>query len=595
MISTDMANSSGKIELMFETNTHQAPKWLVRDALQIDRESGTGRLFYPTHFSTLNYLSEHGAGSDHMSFLEKNIPAIDFTAGITDSPIHTAQDRAELILPKSLQSYGEIVDGLLQKYQATGIPSEKSDHFVLWAPAGLTFFIPDSFLILIVVLTLLLVVFATIRLFRTRNGDVVDKRQRFTPLKILSGLILVISCAHLGETVLQLVTGYRFHWVTHITAYQTLTLICGAIGFGLSLRLFDKWQLRKDAFYYGLRYLIVVSLFFILSVFGGLRLAIYPALALLLFALAVIIPKPIIKSLLAIAAPFILYRLIFHEEFLFLLYGFVHGATGINSVLKALLFNLALSVIALLLALPLTFALGYAARSVAVVRSMLKTFRKPIVLGALGLLFTGLSIWLIWQPAYDVARRPLVRVEAKYNLPDSSSSLQIKGSEYFKDVSVHCDSLQTTLNGRFNLQEIDQPFHCNWLQLAGLNHRVHLDTVNVTWNIVNLEACDHLILELKAVGDTLHTISTPLPHRLQNGVARFEWRGTVADSAQVNARMALKDSSRLVRKISAYYNSIPLPIEVSSQLASVEYLTEIVRTDTLKVAEFSTLPEQIQP
>ncbi len=97
MVSADMGGTDSDIELMFETDSMQAPKWLVQDAYNADIESGFNHLVYPTHFSTQNNLSSNGSGSDHMSFLNKGIPAIDFTADPNDSPIHTQQDKIDFI------------------------------------------------------------------------------------------------------------------------------------------------------------------------------------------------------------------------------------------------------------------------------------------------------------------------------------------------------------------------------------------------------------------------------------------------------------------------------------------------------------------
>jgi len=83
MLQIDMAGSSEALIPFIDVYTHQAPKWLVEDAFAIDRALGYNSLAYPTHFFTINNAQKGGgAGSDHQPFLQKNIPAIDFTAGV---------------------------------------------------------------------------------------------------------------------------------------------------------------------------------------------------------------------------------------------------------------------------------------------------------------------------------------------------------------------------------------------------------------------------------------------------------------------------------------------------------------------------------
>ena len=152
MISTDMGGSPSEIVMMFETDSIQAPKWLVQDAFKIAEEQHLNRLEYPTHYSTLNSISKGGSGSDHMSFLTKGIPAIDFTSGMNDSPIHTSQDRLEFIDIAALGSYGNFVDALIQHYQEHGISSRQNPRFMLWELLGIRLYLSGWFIAMLLVL-----------------------------------------------------------------------------------------------------------------------------------------------------------------------------------------------------------------------------------------------------------------------------------------------------------------------------------------------------------------------------------------------------------------------------------------------------------
>ena len=84
MISVDMTGADDDIVTIFETKSGRAPVWLVQDAFRLDRDLQINRLLYPTHFSTINNIAE-GAGSDHEPFVNRGIPAIDFSVGINRS------------------------------------------------------------------------------------------------------------------------------------------------------------------------------------------------------------------------------------------------------------------------------------------------------------------------------------------------------------------------------------------------------------------------------------------------------------------------------------------------------------------------------
>lgn len=140
MISLDMTGSDDDIITMFETHKAQAPSWLVKDVFALDQRLNINRLLYPTHFSTLNNLSSNGPGSDHIPFLNNNIPAIDFSVGIENSPIHTAQDKIENIDKTMLGTVGELADHLIMIYQTYGIPQGEDKFYLVWQLFGSVFF-----------------------------------------------------------------------------------------------------------------------------------------------------------------------------------------------------------------------------------------------------------------------------------------------------------------------------------------------------------------------------------------------------------------------------------------------------------------------
>ncbi|HEX9972148.1 MAG TPA: M28 family metallopeptidase, partial [bacterium] len=212
MFSLDMAGSDDNIVTIFETDSVQAPKWLVKDAFAIDKALGINRLQYQTHFSAINNLGEKGAGSDHQPFLEKGIPAICFTNGINNSPIHTLQDRIDFIDKSMLDKYGQFADSLIKKYQTQRIPTSasKQNSYVLWQPFWKLIFIPHW---LIVVLNIVALAFGIFAFIYSRNHRLrIEKPQRirFSGLKLFSFIIVIAIFSQMGEALLQFIKSLRY-------------------------------------------------------------------------------------------------------------------------------------------------------------------------------------------------------------------------------------------------------------------------------------------------------------------------------------------------------------------------------------------------
>ncbi len=92
MLQFDMANGSDFLIPLIYNKTGNTPVWLVQAAYEELRKLGYSDLRYLTHFFTAMSIMPWGSiGSDHLSFLNKNIPAIAFSSDLND-PIHTPQD-----------------------------------------------------------------------------------------------------------------------------------------------------------------------------------------------------------------------------------------------------------------------------------------------------------------------------------------------------------------------------------------------------------------------------------------------------------------------------------------------------------------------
>ncbi|RPH53694.1 MAG: Zn-dependent exopeptidase M28, partial [Acidobacteria bacterium] len=84
MLQIDMADGAGMLEVDPDASYQvSAPRWLVEAAYDVFyHELRYSGLRYMTQFSTLNASGTGSTGSDHQPFLQRGIPAIDFTSDI---------------------------------------------------------------------------------------------------------------------------------------------------------------------------------------------------------------------------------------------------------------------------------------------------------------------------------------------------------------------------------------------------------------------------------------------------------------------------------------------------------------------------------
>ncbi|MBM2840669.1 MAG: putative aminopeptidase, partial [Bacteroidetes bacterium] len=130
MLQIDMADGASTLEIDPDFGEMSAPRWLTEAAYDVffNDLHRTG-LVYPVASATLNAVLGGVTGSDHNAFLEKGIPAIDFTSDV-DYPIHTPQDHLDNFQPSGLKRTGDLVLALVERFDA-GVPSRTTERYLL--------------------------------------------------------------------------------------------------------------------------------------------------------------------------------------------------------------------------------------------------------------------------------------------------------------------------------------------------------------------------------------------------------------------------------------------------------------------------------
>ncbi len=334
MLQVDMANGSSLLFPTIDASGRSSPEWLVRASYEEFAKLGHRGLHFPTDFFVfMGSLPGGGVGSDHEPFLERNIPAIDFTSDARD-PIHTPQDNFENFKVAGLKRSGDLIYKLVKRFDA-GVPDEKTGRYFLYQVGSRPLFIPLWGLWAFIVIAFIVGISALILVRRRREITQVTPQEKIPGLKLFVLMVIIQSCVWLSENVVALIKGVRFPWMSDITGYFGLAFLGGCIGIWVTLHLSPKLRLRHQAYPYFLRASVILALFVLLSSLSSAKLALYPSMALFLLGLAMIVRQPVLKLLFWLMSPHFMFRLFFSEGFDFLA-RFAHGQPDISPLMNAI-------------------------------------------------------------------------------------------------------------------------------------------------------------------------------------------------------------------------------------------------------------------
>ena len=585
MISADMTGGAGPIYTLLENRKAQTPRWLVRDAFRINRALEVSPLIFPTHFSAYNSLAD-GAGSDHEPFLAAGIPAIDFTTGLNSSPVHTGLDTPANLDRAQLGACGRFIDALLSHYQEQGLPGRQLDHYTLYTIGRHPLFIPRGVVLLLLAAAAAAGTAAFISSRRRRV--VVEKalRIRFSPLKLVLLFLVIAVVAQGSEALIQLIKGVRYPWLAHPVPYLLLMLCWAGGGLWLALQIARRWRWNLEPHLYASRALLLLALLTLTAAVASARLALYPGLSLLFFALALLVRPEWLQSLFGLLAPLPLLRLVFSEVTAFIGRNLAQAGAAIDTFWKAALATGMITI--LLLALFLPFLMGWAAlvlRLPAIRRGMV-AFRRPRGGVYAVLVLAGATAAVFRLPAYDACWRPAVLLEAKYDLPKGEDKLVLQSNDYFQDVRVHSDSLDRRFSGRSHQAELPLHFKADWVSIGGSERRRpggEQDTVDIDWRLRSREPWQAVTVTIRADSLEISGVESALKYRLEDKELAFTWRSGPPDSLRLQAAFVVHAGARLIRKVRASYDRPPLPIEVQSGFAPVRYVTKVSMIDSLSL------------
>jgi len=443
MLQIDMANGSDWLLPLIDAGTISSPEWLVRAAYEELGLLGYAGLSYPTHFFALMSAAPGGGiGSDHIPFLERGIPAIDFTSDIND-PIHTSEDTFENFAISGLKRSGDLVYRLVERFDG-GVPNEAFSKYYLIQIGSLPYFVPLWILWFVIGASLVLSIVVLLWMRRRRVPE--PERARIPGLKLFLLMLIIQALVWISSHVVGLIKGDRYPWFADSSGYFILGFVAAIGGIWLSLGLARSMRISREPYRHYLRSIIFLLVFVVLFLNLSVKLALYPAFALIILSLAVWVRVPWLKLALWALSPYLMVRLIFSEGFDLMTRSSVAASSG------SLTSDLIVLGIAILLCsiLAFPFLLGFAA-----IR-----FQSPLMFDGvrmmrwnwvgvgIAIVFIFTAVYLSWQPSYSDKWRQPIRIDQHYDENRGIRFVEISSPDFLDGAVVTWQGVDTVISDK---------------------------------------------------------------------------------------------------------------------------------------------------
>ncbi len=596
MLQLDMADGSSHLIADPDGSNASAPSWLVKSAFDIfyhDLEKSG--LVYHTASSTLNLAAGGAFGSDHIPFIDKGIPAIDFTSDVT-FPIHTPQDNWENFTPSGLKRSGDLVLKLFEKYDG-GVPSRTTEQYQMIQFGSQVFFISYPVIWVFIGISLAVAVVAFVRARKNRIVPDPEKKIKWSRFKLIGAALVLQLFVWSSETVVGLIGGYRFPWVNNETGFLILGVLCGLIGLWFVLQAVGRYRLSEDAYVFVRPALVSLFVMTLLSTYLTHELGMYLAASLLCMSLATFVKKPAAKLVFFAAAFLVMYKLIFFDGLGLFQRGLAQNQVSV--FWQKGLFHLGYVVVFTGLSLPFVYGFAAMYRGSGVDLFWLRRLRKGSGLLVISLAAVSVATYLLAQPVYDNLWFNNVRVAHQYQIGADTSSLTIKSSEYFEGLTGTINGRDTTLTGRQNYAAVQEAkgFSVNWV---GVSQSVDepAKISDSTWRIERvLELHSQfrpLSVSVVYESDQPFEVQSQWAHgpqvrdrRLRETEMRkvFRWYSFPDTLLRIPVTFTLRDTQRVTERVEVVFDSVAFPIRLQREFTNIEYRTTISAVDSFAIAK----------
>jgi hypothetical protein len=567
----------------------------VSAAYEEFRALGYSGLSFPTHFFTLNSsLPGGGAGSDHEPFLEKDIPAIDFTSDVND-PIHTPEDSFENFRPSGLKRSGDLVYKLIGRFDG-GVPEKKSDQYLLYQAGPLLLFVPFWILQSCLVISLALGVLAAVTAWKRQKSEaspstgersVQSSSQKdfpFPAVKLFLLMLIIQACVWLSENIVGFIKGLRFPWLGNLDGYLVLGFLAGLVGIWIALSIGSKLQFSKNPFRYFLPAAALLALLVVMMSLVSPKLGFYPATALALLSLAMIIRYPFVKILLWLASAHFMYHLLFSEGLGLLGFSFSETPRTVgSSVVLHLVYILFFSFWSF------PFLLGFAAIrfDAGVDYFWLSRLRTRTGLFPLA---GAVLIWgsvLSFQPTFTKLWKQRIDIEQSVSLDTGIGSAIVRSNEHLSGTKITMGNKDTTISGRTTevlFKDIPAPSD-PWLTATRTFESSKTDsviTVSLSLRLQTRFRPFTLRVSYTSKQRLVHPVS-PLAFSETEKTITFRWYSFPDTSLTIPLQFRLAGADSIKESIEAVFVEPLIRVTVQKNGASTQIRSVIRKSGTITV------------
>jgi hypothetical protein len=593
MLQLDMADGAGVLHADPDGSKTSAPSWLVESAFDIFYNNlPHDGLTYPTEAATWNLAVGGAFGSDHIPFLDKGIPAIDFTSDPT-FPIHTPQDSWENFTPSGLQRTGDLVLKLVEMYDS-GVPSRTTEHYQLLQLGRHVFFVPYSILWTFIGIGLISLLVAFIVARRRRLHLDPMTKVKWSRLKLIVAALVLQTFIWSAETLLGFIKGYRFPWVNNLAGFTILGMLFGLVGLWFVLQAVRRYRLSADADLFTRFSVVAFLLLTVAASYVTPELGMFLAAASLSFAVAVIGRKPKFKLLFFLFSFLIVYKLVFFEGLA--LFQRLQSSNMLQHVWQKGLLHLAFILIFTALSLPFVYGFAAIYRGSGFDLFWLKTFRGRAGLIASSVGVIGVAVYLLAQPVYGKLWYSNIRVEQTHTLGVDSMTMMIRSSEALDGVRGSINGRDTSFAGRGNYAALPlSKQKVEWttvvskttppLQLSdstlSVERRVHIAS---QFRPLRIDAYYESEQPFDIASPWAHGPKMPDPSQRENERRKhFQWMYFPDSLLDVPVTFTVRDSQQVNERIEIVFDSAAYPIRLHRAFTNVSYRTVVTARDSFSV------------
>ena len=582
MLQADMANGSDRLIPLVDVHGKSAPAWLVRATYEECTKLGYTGLSYPTHFLTLSNLSPGGAlGSDHMPFLERGIPAIDISSDL-DDPIHTPQDNLEMFKSSGLKRSGDLLYRMVERFDG-GVPEEKTAQYYLFDIGQTPFFVPLRVLDVLLLLAVGAAGWSLFSLRKRRTETVRGTRPKVPAAKLFLLMLIIQIFAWYSPDVVSFVKGDRFPWLGNLMPYHVLGALAGFAGIWAALQISPLLRLSHDPYRWHLRAVIILTVFTVLFRFGGSAIALYPASALLLVSLAMLVRVWWLQYVFWLAAPYMMFRLAFSEGWSFMARSGVLHMPSLSVVQNAVA-NIVFILIFALWSFP--FLLSFGAVHSDTRTRLIERFRSSTSGWILGGATAAWGVFLLFQPTFTDEWRQSIRIDQTVDLTEQTERGWLRSTEYLKGTRITVDGRDTLVDSRalevplFDRATADS----SWIAVSRSTTPVVKDSTKRVDILLSLRLKFRpytLTVSYSGAHHSVENISSMYAASTSSRTASFSWYSFPDSILTIPLRLTIHDDDTLSEIIEATFVQSAVSVHAYKPQANVVTRTVVRRTEKL--------------